>query len=77
VGLPYDSVKTGTSSVSVSTLPYAYTRVVSITEPTANVIKSITIKITPVNPQYKPDSVTFIRTKSRTSRVLCTDCPQG
>lgn len=77
IGLPYDSVRTGTSSVSVSTQPYAYTRVVTITEPTVNVIKSIKVVITPVNPQYKADSVSFIRTKSRTSRVLCTDCPQG
>lgn len=77
VGLPYDSVHTGTTSIAVSTLPYAHTRTVSVTEPTANVIKSIKIVITPVNPQYKADSVTFIRTKSRTSRVLCTDCPQG
>ena len=77
VGLPYDSVRTGTTSTSVSTQPYAHTRVVRVTEPTVGVIKSVTVVITPVNPQYKADSVTFIRTKSRTSRVLCTDCPQG
>ena len=77
VGLPYDSVHTGTTSIAVSTQPYAHTRVITVTEPTANVVKSIKIVITPSNPQYRSDSVTFIRTKARTSRVLCTDCPQG
>jgi hypothetical protein len=76
-GLPYDSVKTGVSSVSVSTLPYAHTRTITVTEPVANVVKTIKVVITPTNPKYKPDTVSFTRTKARTTRVLCTDCPQG
>lgn len=76
-GIPYDSIPNGTSSVQVTGGQYPHTRTVTVTEPQANVIKSIKIVIKPTNPQYKADSVDFIRTKARTTRVLCTDCPQG
>ena len=76
-GIPYDSIANGTQSYSVSTGQYAHTRVITVTETQPNVIKSIKIVITPTNKTYKADSISFIRTKSRTSRVLCTDCPQG
>jgi prepilin-type N-terminal cleavage/methylation domain-containing protein len=76
-GIPYDSVHVGSSSVTVSSGQFPHTRIVTVSEPQANVIKSIKIVIKPANPQYKADSVDFIRTKARTSRVLCTDCPQG
>jgi prepilin-type N-terminal cleavage/methylation domain-containing protein len=76
-GIPYDSIPNGTSSVTESTGLYPHTRIVTVTEPQASVIKSIKVVIKPSNPQFKADSVSFIRTKSRTSRVLCTDCPQG
>jgi hypothetical protein len=76
-GIPYDSVRTGTSTVSVTGGNYPHTRVITVTEPTLNVIKSIKIIVTPVNPRYKPDTATFIRTKARTSHVLCTDCAEG
>ncbi|HEY0528609.1 MAG TPA: prepilin-type N-terminal cleavage/methylation domain-containing protein [Gemmatimonadaceae bacterium] len=76
-GIPYDSVKLGTSTVTVSTGSYPHTRTVTVTEPAANVIKSVTVVIKPTNPVFKPDTASFIRTKARSSRVLCTDCPQG
>ncbi len=76
-GIPYDSVHTGSSSVIVTAQPYPHTRVITVTEPTANVVKSIKVVITPSNPRFKPDTVSFLRTKARTSHVLCTDCPQG
>jgi hypothetical protein len=76
-GIPYDSIPVGTTSVSVSTAPYPHTRVITVTEPVAAVIKTLTVVITPTNPKFKPDTVSFNRTKARTSRVLCTDCPQG
>ncbi len=76
-GLPFDSVRVGIQSIAVSTAPYKHTRVVTIAEPVANVVKTITIVITPTDTKLKPDTVSFTRTKSRTSRVLCTDCPQG
>lgn len=73
-GIPYDSVTVGTTSASVSTGVYAHTRTITISEPVANVIKSVTIVITPVNSLYKPDTASFTRTKARSSRVLCTSC---
>jgi prepilin-type N-terminal cleavage/methylation domain-containing protein len=76
-GIPYDSIPSGTVSVSVSTGPYAHTRVVTVTEPSVQVLKTIKVVVTPVNKNYKPDSVSFIRTKARTSHVLCTDCPKN
>lgn len=71
-GIPYDSIST--SSVTVSTGSYPHTRVMTVTETVPNVIKSIKVVVTPVNKNYKADSVSFIRTKARTSKVLCTDC---
>jgi len=76
-GIPYDSIAIGSSSVSVSTMPYPHTRVITVTEPVARTIKTITVVITPVNVKFKPDTVSFIRTRARTSRALCTTCPQG
>jgi prepilin-type N-terminal cleavage/methylation domain-containing protein len=76
-GIPYDSIPNGTQSFTVSTGTYAHTRVITVAETQPNVIKTIKIVVTPTNTAFKKDSVSFIRTKSRTSRVLCTDCPQG
>lgn len=76
-GIPYDSVKVGSSATVVSSPPYPHTRTVTVAEPVVNVIKTVKIVIAPANPIYKPDTVAFTRTKSRTSKVLCTDCPQG
>lgn len=75
--LPYDSVRVGSTSTTVSTQPYPHTRVVTVSEPVANVVKTITVVVTPANSAFKPDTVMFTRTKARTSKVLCTDCPQG
>lgn len=75
--VPYDSMRVGSSSVTVDAPPYPHTRTITVTEPAANVIKTVKIVVTPANSAFKPDTVNFIRTKARTSRVLCTDCPQG
>jgi hypothetical protein len=76
-GIPYDSIPVGTTSVSVGTAPYPHTRVITVAEPVAATIKSVKVVITPTNPKFKPDTVSFNRTKARTTKVLCTDCPQG
>ena len=76
-GIPYDSIAVGASTYSVSTAPYPHTRVITVAEPVANLVKTVRIVITPSNLKYKPDTVNFIRTKARTSKVLCTDCPLG
>ena|SRR5215210_4718202 len=71
IGLPFDSVRAG--SYSVSSLPYKHTRVVTVNNAVAN-IKTVKIVITPVNASYKKDSISFTRTKARTSKVLCVTC---
>ena len=73
-GLPYDSVANGTRSDSVATGPYPNTRTVIVTEPVVGVVKNVKVIIKPTNPKYKPDTVTFIRTKARTSKALCKTC---
>jgi prepilin-type N-terminal cleavage/methylation domain-containing protein len=76
-GIPYDSVKTGTTTQTVTGTTYPHTTVITVAEPALNVIKSITVIITPTQARLRADTATFIRTKARTTRVLCTDCPQG
>ncbi len=76
-GIPYDSIAVGSSSISVSTMPYPHRRVITVSEPVATVVKTVTVVITPTNVKLKPDTVNFIRTRARTSRVLCTSCSTG
>jgi prepilin-type N-terminal cleavage/methylation domain-containing protein len=76
-GIPYDSIHVGSSSVTVSGGKYPHTRSVTVTEPSVNLVKTVTVVIKPTNTAFKPDTASFIRTKARTSKVLCTDCPQG
>lgn len=73
-GIPYDSIYVGVTSTSVSTAPYPHTRVVTVTEPIVQVIKTIKVVITPTSARYKSDTVSFTRTKARTSKALCTTC---
>jgi hypothetical protein len=73
-GIPYDSIRVGTVGYTVLTPPYPHTHTVTVTEPVVNMIKSVKIVITPTNMKYKPDTVSFIRTKARTSKTLCTTC---
>jgi type II secretory pathway pseudopilin PulG len=75
-GIPYDSIPQGTTTVPpVSTGPYPHTRIITVNETVANVVKSITVIIKPVNTKFKPDTVSFVRTKARSSRALCKTCP--
>lgn len=73
VALPYDNLIVGTTSRSVSTSPYPHTRTITITEPVANV-KIVKIKVVPTSSAFPSDSVSFTRTKARTSKYLCTTC---
>ena len=75
-GIPYDSVKALTP-ITVTTGPFLYTKTINVAEPSVNVVKTVQIIITPANTKFKPDTATFIRTKAKTSHVLCTDCPAG
>jgi len=74
---PYDSVHTGTTTQTVSGPPYPHTTLITVAEPTVNILKTITVIITPTQARFKPDTAIFIRTKARTSHALCTDCPAG
>ena len=76
-GIPYDSIPVGSSSIVVSTAPYKHTRVITVAEPVAAVVKTVKIVITPLNTKLKSDTVSFTRTRSRTSKALCKTCPQG
>jgi prepilin-type N-terminal cleavage/methylation domain-containing protein len=73
-GLPYDSVTVGSSYVTVSGGSYPHTRTITVAQPVANVVKTVQVIITPLQANYKPDTVSFTRTKARSSRVLCTSC---
>jgi prepilin-type N-terminal cleavage/methylation domain-containing protein len=76
-GLPYDSIPAAITSVDVFTGPYHYTKKINVAEPTIQLVKTIQVIIVPQNTKFKPDTATFIRTKAKTSHVLCTDCPAG
>jgi len=65
--LPYDSLAVGTAAVSVTALPYKYTRTTLITNPSLN-IKSIQLIIAPTNSLYKPDTASFTRTLGATTK---------
>jgi hypothetical protein len=65
--LPYDSLAVGTAAVSVTALPYLYTRTTVITNPSLN-IKSIKLIIAPTNSLYKPDTAAFTRTLGATTK---------
>jgi type II secretory pathway pseudopilin PulG len=71
-GLPYDSLKS--QSNSTPTGPYPNTLTVTVTETVPAVVKYVKVVITPTNLKYKPDTVTFLRTNARTSKVLCQTC---
>lgn len=73
VALPYDSIPVGITTFTVTTGKYPHTRTITISEPVAN-LKLVKVKVVPSNLVLKPDSVSFNRTRARTSKYLCTTC---
>jgi Tfp pilus assembly protein PilV len=73
-GIPYDSIAVGTQTYVVTGGSYAHTRTIRVAEPIVQKVKTITVILTPTNVRFKPDTVSFTRTKSKTSKVLCTVC---
>lgn len=73
VALPYDSLAVGTSGYTVTSGNYQHSRTITVTEPAAN-LKLVKVRITPLNVGFAPDSVSFNRTRARTSKYLCTTC---
>jgi hypothetical protein len=74
--LPYDSIPVGSVSTTVTAQPYPHSRIITVNQPVDNVVKTVKIVISPANSAFKSDSVVFTRTKARTSKLLCTDCPE-
>jgi prepilin-type N-terminal cleavage/methylation domain-containing protein len=73
-GTPYSLIAVGSTTVSVTTGPYPHNRVITVTEPIVNSVKNVNVIITPTNVNLRPDTVSFMRTNPRTSKVLCTTC---
>jgi hypothetical protein len=69
--LPYDSLPVGTTTVTITALPYPHTRVVTITNPSTNV-KTVTLVITPSISVYKPDTAILTRTLGTTTNAFNT-----
>jgi prepilin-type N-terminal cleavage/methylation domain-containing protein len=69
--LPYDSLAVGTTTVTISALPYPHTRQLTITNPSTNV-KTVTLVITPSISVYKADTAVFTRTLGATTQAFNT-----
>jgi hypothetical protein len=73
VALPFADVTVGSASYANTSPPYPHYRVVTVTQPAANV-KVVKVLVTPTSSGFKPDSATFTRTLAATSKYLCTTC---
>ena len=73
-GTLYDSIPVGTTTYQVTGGNYAHTRTIIVAEPIAQRVKTVKVILTPANTRFKPDTVSFTRTKAKTSKVLCTTC---
>lgn len=74
--LAYDSLAVGTTTTTVTTPPYPYTLSVTIAQYFQKWQlkgKSIRMVLTPANPLYRPDTVTFIRSSANGNRALIDD----
>jgi Tfp pilus assembly protein PilV len=74
--LPYDSLVAGTTTTTVTTKPYPYTKKVTIAEYYVKwqlKAKNVTLIITPTNTLYRPDTTKFIRSTANTLRALVDD----
>ncbi|MEO8194983.1 MAG: hypothetical protein ABI681_14115 [Gemmatimonadales bacterium] len=74
--LPYDSLTTGTRTVSVTAKPYPHTVTIIVAQYYQKYMlkgKSVTLVITPTNALYKPDTTKFIRSSANTTTALISD----
>lgn len=69
--LPYDSLPIGTTTATITALPYPHTRTVTVTNPSTNV-KTVKLVIAPTIALYKPDTAIFTRTLGVTTNVFNT-----
>ena len=74
--LPYDSIPSGTTTTSVTTKPYPYTKTLIVAQYYQKWQlkgKSVQLIITPSNPLYRPDTIKFIRSSANTNRSFVDD----
>ena len=74
--LPYDSIPTGTTTSTVTTMPYPYTKTLIVAQYYQKWQlkgKSVELVITPANPLYRPDTIKFIRSSANTNKALIDD----
>lgn len=74
--LPYDSLPAGTTTTTVTTKPYPYTRRLIVAQYYQKYqlrAKSVTLIITPTNPLYKPDTTKFMRSSAATNTAFSND----
>lgn len=74
--IQYDSLLVGTFTTVRSTKPYPHTSTVTVAEVlNRNQLKAKTVKlvITPSNPLYRPDTVTFLRSTAATTTAFMED----
>ncbi|HVF40693.1 MAG TPA: prepilin-type N-terminal cleavage/methylation domain-containing protein [Gemmatimonadaceae bacterium] len=74
--LPYDSLRAGTTTTTVSTWPYPHTRTVVVVEAWQQYqlkLKTVRLVITPTNLLYRPDTVSFIRSVANTPTLFTDD----
>jgi hypothetical protein len=74
--IAYDSLATGTTTTSVTTKPYPYTRTLTVAQYYSRFMlkgKTVTLVITPTNPLYKPDTIKFIRSSANLTKAFIDD----
>lgn len=74
--LAYDSIPAGTTTSTVTTMPYPYTKTLTVAQYYQKWQlrgKTVQLIITPTNPLYKPDTIKFIRSSANTNKALLDD----
>jgi Tfp pilus assembly protein PilV len=74
--VPYDSLAVGTTTTTVSTGVYPYTKTVTVSQYYQKWQlrgKTVLLVLAPSNPLYKPDTAKFVRTSANTLRALIDD----
>ena len=74
--LPYDDLPDGTTTSTVTDMPYPYTMTITIAQYYQKWQlkgKSVQLILTPANPLYRPDTVKFIRSSANTLTALTDD----
>ena len=74
--LPYDSLPAGTTTSTVTTMPYPYTKTLTVAQYYQKWQlkgKTVELVIAPANPLYRPDTIKFIRSSANTNKALIDD----